>query len=116
MEGVIVELGICLEQNIQKKLSEKREKYVRLAMELSKLRRLQNWKKVLVVVSVTGIVTRTWDELKYIPGIGERQWKRINKRDAEDISGSEYYERCIEQWVRMVVGKKLNDNEHMLIQ
>ena len=59
MEGVIVEVGICLEQNIQKKLNEKREKYVRLAMELSKLRRWRKWKIVPVVVSVTGIVTRS---------------------------------------------------------
>ena len=56
MEGIIVELGLCLEQNIQKKLNEKREKYVRLAMELSKLRRWRKWKIVPVVVSVTA-----WD-------------------------------------------------------
>ena len=79
MEGVIVELGVCLEQNIQKKLSEKREKYVKLAMELSKLRRWRKWKIVPVVVSVTGIVTRIWDELKYIPGIGERQGRELIK-------------------------------------
>ena len=41
-------------------------------MDLSKLRRWQEWKLVPVVVSVTGIVTRTWVKLKYIPGIGER--------------------------------------------
>ena len=68
MEGVIVELGICLEQNIQKM-----SKYVRLAMEVIKLRRWQKLKIVPVVVSVTRIVTSTWNELKYIPGIGELQ-------------------------------------------
>ena len=63
----------------KKKLSEKREKYVRLAMELSKLRRWQKWKIVPVVVSVAGIVSRTWDELKYIPGIGEWQGRELIK-------------------------------------
>ena len=29
--------------------------------------------------SVTGIVTRTWDELKYIPRIGERQGRELIK-------------------------------------
>ena len=38
-------------EHIQKKLNEKREKYVRLAMELSKLRRWRKWKIVPVVVS-----------------------------------------------------------------
>ena len=53
MEGVIVELGICLRQSIQKTLSEKREKYVRLTVELSKLRRWQKLKIVPVVVNVS---------------------------------------------------------------
>ena len=33
-EGTTVEIGICLAQNLKKKLEEKRTKYVKLAMEL----------------------------------------------------------------------------------
>ena len=36
-------------------------------------------KIVPVAVSVTGIVTRSCDELKYIPGIGERQRRELTK-------------------------------------
>ena len=45
-EGTIVEKWISLDQNLKKKLEEKRTKYVKLAMELSKLRDRQKWKIV----------------------------------------------------------------------
>ena len=48
-------------------------------MELSKLRKWQKWEIVPVVVSVTGIVTRTWYDLKYIPIIGERKGRQLIK-------------------------------------
>ena len=43
LERIIVEIGICCDQNLQKKLEEKRTKHVKLAVEISKLRR---WRTV----------------------------------------------------------------------
>ena len=66
-------------EHTEKVKRETREICKAIAVELSKLRRWRKWKIVPVVVSVTGIVTRTWDELNYIPGIGERQGRELIK-------------------------------------
>ena len=59
-EGIIVEIGICLDQNLKKKLEEKRTKHVKLAMELSKLRGWKKWKIVPIVAGATEYSARVW--------------------------------------------------------
>ena len=77
-EGTIVEIGISLDQNLKKKLAEKRTKYVKLAMELSRLRGRQKWKIVPIVGGVTGIFGKSLeDELRKIPGIREQSLRQL---------------------------------------
>ena len=77
-EGTIVEKWISLDQNLKKKLEEKRTKYVKLAMELSKLRDRQKWKIVPIVGGATGIFGKSLeDELKKIPEIREQSSRQL---------------------------------------
>ena len=56
-----------MDQNPKKNLEEKRTKYAKLAMELSKLRGWQKWKIVPIIAGATGIFgKRLEDELRII--------------------------------------------------
>ena len=70
MEGTIVEIGICCDQNLQRKMEEKRSKYVKLAVEISKVRQWRKWTIIPVVAGVTGIIDKNFEDgLKRIPGV-----------------------------------------------
>ena len=67
-----------MDQNLEKKLEEKRTKYVKLAMERSKLRGWQKWKIVPIVGGATGIFGKSLkDELKKIQGIREHSSRQL---------------------------------------
>ena len=77
-EGTIVEIGICLDQNLKKKLEEKRTKYVKMAMELSKLHGWQRWKIVPIVAGVTGIFGKSLkNELRKISELWEQSSRQL---------------------------------------
>ena len=59
-------------------MEEKRTKYVKLAMELSKLRGWQKWKIVPIVAGAIGIFDKSLeDELRKIPGIREQSSRQL---------------------------------------
>ena len=67
-----------MDQNLKKKLQEKRTKYVKLAVELSKLRGWQKWKIVPIAGGATGIFGKSLeDELRKIPGIREQTSRQL---------------------------------------
>jgi len=51
-----VEIGVCLDCNLQAKVDEKRSKYVPLDGELCKLKGWKRWKIVAVVVGASGTI------------------------------------------------------------
>ena len=67
-----------MDQNLKKKLEEKRTKCVKLAVELSKLRGWQKWKIVPIVGGATGIFGKSLeDELRKIPEIREQSSRKL---------------------------------------
>ena len=77
-EGWIVEIGVCLDTNLQSKMAEKSSKYIPLAIELSKLRGWRHWKIVAVVVGTSGsIPVQFTSELCKLPLTTPLQAKRL---------------------------------------
>ena len=78
MEVTIVEIGICCDQNLQRKMEEKRSKYVKLAVEISKLRQWRKWTIITVVAGVTGIIDKNFEDgLKRIPGVSVESARKL---------------------------------------